>query len=952
VIFLHNIKFKFDIISLTETWLNDNINSDSLSIDGYGLFRTDRKDSYGGIACYVKDSFNCKKLNICNNFNSETMWLSIGNLVIRDVFCVAYRPPSFNLQNFTQDLEYQIDQINQTFTNCNLWISGDFNVNLFLGDNGEKVDGDFVNMMLSYGLQPLINKSVTRYNDLTGNDTLIDNIYSSKLPVEGHSGTINAVIADHLPIFSMIINKVDKVTGMSPDTTERKTINYEAIKTSLSSIDWDILRFNDVNGQYGYFFEKLKELIEVHTTTNTNKRRHRLPLSPWITYDIINLIKERDIFYKKTRKNRTNTDYQAHLKSLTNVIKKKCKKAKIDYVRNKFKLVGGNAKKTWNLINEIVNDLRPTSRIPNLPSTIIHNNESITNKNDMVETFNDYFVNITKSLNINNLGGNPPNDLISVSSICYKPFPDLEVTIYEIENIIFELPNKKSVGYDNIDTALIKKISSQIAVPLMIIANKMLKDGVFPDQLKIAKVIVLFKKGNSNACENYRPISLLSIFDKIFEKIIYKRLLIYIQSNNILMPNQYGFRPNSNTDMAALEAVEFIRRSVEDSKVVCGVFLDVAKAFDSIDYSMLIDKLRKIGLKDNILGLFKSYITNRKQFVSSDGFNSNLLNTISGVPQGSLLGPILFNIFINDIGTLRLKSRLTYFADDGLMLSADTSVSNLFDSVNLDLAVVSQWYKDNKLVLNSNKCNFIIFCPRQKKRFIDLIIANFGYGLTLDAQKLNRIYSTTYLGIIISYDLSWQLHVNNICKKTSIHLGILGKLRHYLPRNILIQYYYANVQSYLIYGVIIWGPTYPDTVNTLEVIINKSIRLICFRDYRDNVDDLRKSLCISTFRNLWLRMTGVHMYKIINNIVHNSNSFNISYRNMDTNVRLRSENDDNTCLVRLCNISYKTNYMRYSFINTGTSLWNYVINRFDVGHMSTQHMKCLMKANDFSDFSL
>ena len=249
------------------------------------------------------------------------------------------------------------------------------------------------------------------------------------------------------------------------------------------------------------------------------------------------------------------------------------------------------------------------------------------------------------------------------------------------------------------------------------------------------------------------------------------------------------------------------------------------------------------------------------------------------------------------------------------------------------------------MIINPDKYNYIIFCPQQKNRFIDNIILNSNLHLSLNNQQINWISSTKYLGIQLSYNLSWQPHVTNITKITSVHLGILGKLRHYLPRSILLQYYYANIQSYLIYGIVTWGSTYPSIVNNLEVVINKATRIMCFKDYNENVDNLKCTLGISTFRNLWLRMTSICIYKVVNNLAHNSSSFEISYRVIDSNVGLRS-GLANEGLIKLCEPNCRTNFMFYLFNNVNAKLWNHIIGCEDISKLSLHQFKIFLKKSN------
>ena len=327
--------------------------------------------------------------------------------------------------------------------------------------------------------------------------------------------------------------------------------------------------------------------------------------------------------------------------------------------------------------------------------------------------------------------------------------------------------------------------------------NISLQTGKFFTPLKTAKVIPIFKhKGSAHDVTNYRPISLLSNIDKIFEKLVKSRLVNFLDDNNIIFKSQFGFRSKYSTAHALINLTEMIRSNIDKGLYSCGVFIDLQKAFDTVDHEILLSKLNHYGVRGLSNQWFRSYLTNRQQYVSISGVDSMKRPVNHGVPQGSVLGPILFLIYINDLHYALHNSQTNLFADDTCLLSSDSDLQSLETKVNSDLARLSSWLRANKISLNVMKTEVLLFRSRQKP-------VSYSIKLKLDNFQLKFSTCVKNLGLFLDEYTSWNSHFDQLAKKLGRANGVLSKLRYFVPVCILKTLYYALFHSYLSYANIV-----------------------------------------------------------------------------------------------------------------------------------------------------
>ena len=460
---------------------------------------------------------------------------------------------------------------------------------------------------------------------------------------------------------------------------------------------------------------------------------------------------------------------------------------------------------------------------------------------DKAEYFNKYFINLPANISreIPHVQTSFENYLLyqdNPSSLFFRP-----TSVHEIVNIVSALKPSKSSGSDDISPRIIKDCIHVIADPLCDIFNKSLFQGVVPNKLKIAKVVPVYKKNDRKCIENYRPIALLPIFSKILEKIVYKRLNDFLHSNNILIPQQFGFRRNCSTSMGVLNLVNTIVTAIDDGKYCLGIFLDLSKAFDTIDHSILLKKLVHYGVRGIALNWFTSYLENRSQFVAFNGVKSQSRNVKYGVPQGSVLGPLLFLIYINDIVNSSQLFTYSLFADDTCLLYSHKNIHTLMQTVNTEIRKIFAWFCSNKLLLNTGKTQYVLFRTRGR------VIPDGVNHLVVGNQQINCSQHVQFLGITVDEYVSWKYHLDNVCTKVSRSVGIISKLRYFLPQQTLVTLYNAIVMPHLMYCNIAWGHTFRTHIHKLQVLQKKVVRYITYSDYRSPSTPLFLQLQILPF---------------------------------------------------------------------------------------------------------
>jgi tetrahydromethanopterin S-methyltransferase subunit G len=647
-------------------------------------------------------------------------------------------------------------------------------------------------------------------------------------------------------------------------------------------------------------FQGIYMFVRIKQVSHSKTMIHRLDYRIW--YILLTF----DNLYKRLRlTNPESQMYQtlsANLKQYQSILQRNINTAKKIHYEETFKRHISNIKQTWRTINEILNKCNNKK---DFPSYFIIDSKKITDKKEIANFFNIFFRNVgpTYSANIPlHQDKNIESYLKERITFSFKFHTVDEETIIKI---IEKLKPKHTQDYDKISTILLKRISHIIATPLTLIINQSLATGIFPDKLKISKIIPLFKKDDPHKLDNYRPISLLSAFSKVIEKAVFIQLYKYFTDNNLFYQSQYGFRTQHSTELASLEITDIILKDIDNGKLPIGIFLDLSKAFDTLDHNIMLRKLNYYGIKGTELAWFKSYLSNRHQFVHFDGCDSPMLSISTGVPQGSILGPLLFIIYMNDIHNASNKFHAILFADDSNFTSTLCSFDEnddvkqnrdlICNKINSELKCIQTWLEVNKLSLNIKKTKFMIF--HNKRRNIEHMIPK----LVVNGQNIDRVKEFDFLGLTIDENLNWTCHVQKIGNKISRSLGIINKLKRFLPMHVLKILYNSLILPHLQYCLLAWGFK-SDRLHKLQ---KRALRIITCSKYNAHTEPLFKNLNLLTIKDMMKTKALKFFYHYTKNELplYFESLFPESNSSHDHNTRNKAKlkiTATKSCLGRLC----------------------------------------------------
>ena len=821
---LSRIRSKIHIICLTESWLGSLDNIDDFKLDGYHtpLYQNRLDNIHGGgvVTYFHKDipKFKyAKHLSFVDEYNNcLAAEITVKNKTT--TFLNIYRSPNSLNNKFLDKFENIIEKVKSK--QC--YVLGDMNYNLINLDRHNDTS-QYYNDLIAASFKPLILKP-TRITE--SNSTLIDHIWTNDLNHKTcmKSHIIVTDITDHLPCITVVTNPELNLSGYKTISSRNfNDSNRLAFNKRIEQAK-NVLAFY-VNNKYESNIDKKFDDYFDHITRIYNdcfpiitKKIHMKSFSkPWITPDVKKLIDKKNKRFSIKKQN-TTEDNKAKYKAAKQVMEQAIDKEKSNYYSKLMENASNNNKKKWTAIRQIINRRKTDVNTCNIPN----------------KTLGKYYESVASSL-AKKLPTMTRDDIPSTSEMVdksetkKKPKSSFEfkfTTEREIYETLLKLDISKGPGVDNLDTKSIKSIAHTISPHLTDFFNQCIDVGIYPQCLKIAKCIPVYKGSplDPSLAVNYRPISILTTVNKTFERILHNQLSKYLEDNNLLPKFQYGYRKQHNTSQAILDFTNYINKYTSNQHVTIAIFMDLSKAFDTVDKTILQQKLTELGLNVYSTALIDSYMSDRQFCMNND---NTLYNLTYGVPQGSILGPLLFIMYTYDLVNITQENKVIVYADDTTVLVSGRNLLEAKQHCNDILNRFYLYFTMNKLSINASKTKYMIYKPplkgkRSRKKLYDTTNTN----IEMNSKILEQVKSIRFLGVIINDQLSWSDHKQYIYKKVCKSIGLIYKCKNVLNEKECINMYKTFIEPYLLYAIEVWGHTVQSSTDILSHVQSKILRIL------------------------------------------------------------------------------------------------------------------------------
>ena len=900
---IYCIEKKCTIICLSETWLNPSIPDTNIELPGYDLYRRDRNDGYGGVAIYVSKTLSSSELTNMRSSVVENIWLCTNVNNMKMLVAVFYRPPnadSTHAQRFIEDFQNQL-QLAYSICPKGVFISGDFNDRRY-DWSSDHANSDLKNMFFDLLKVNNLHQVIQSPTHFSGRSraTVLD-LFITDMPnlITGISVDSPIGLCHHCPLYITLNIKHDHKKSYSRKIWLFDKANFDHLNDYILDLPWyDILDENDdVNVNVENFY---KIFIDVCSYFIPNKTVQIRPHDkPWMTGHIRRLLRKRNRYHKQYRRTQS-VRYLELWRNSRKVVKSEIKKQKAQYFVNINEKLS-DSKTPNKLFWKLTKSLLGFSKANEIPCLKDDAGNCFTTPLEKAEHLAHYFASQNR-ISPNSIPILPPLYFVTEARLSR-----IEIKPEVVYKILASLDGNKACGPDGIGNKFLKVCALSLAQPLSAIFQKSLDDGVFPTVWKDANLSALFKAKEKYIRSNYRPISLLSCMSKCLERCVFVELYKYCMLNNLLTWKNSGFKLLDSTVLQLISLVHKMYENLDKGRNISIIFLDVSKAFDRVWHHGLIFKLKAFGIWGPLLQWFESYLSNRRQRVIIDGQCSTWYNTFAGVPQGSILGPLLFLIYMNDIVNY-VTCDIRLFADDTCIFDINDNADVSFSKLNSDLVSLQGWAKQWCISFNPSKTVYM----HMNRKTNMLPHAPLYFNGTV----LTYVDSHKHLGVFLDDKLNWERHITYIIDKVSNRLNAMRRVQFVLPRTCLETIYKCMVLPVVDYADVLY-PVLSKSQNSRLESVQRQAALICTKAYQRTPNILL--LNELGWENLCVRRRYhalIIMYKIQNGITPEYLSSICPPRR--SNVVPYALRNDSNLLTFFC--KYVT--YRRSFFPVAVTLWN------------------------------
>ena len=904
----------FDIVAVSETHCDSTIPDTDVCIDNFTVIRKDRSRHGGGVALYIRNSLSFSQINY--NLNEvEGLWIKIKQKREDPLLLgVIYRPPN-SPNDFFETLTEMLHCISEN--EGEIILVGDFNCDL-LPKNLNPESRNLLSVMDTNLLHQLIDVP-TRVTP--NSKSLIDHVYSSNPEEHQLTGVFETHISDHYMTFTVYGNtKVETkhLENVIEYRCYRKFSEGNFINMLKNLPFLDVMEDTNPNNALKTWYDLYMTAVNEHAPLK--RKRLRSKLCPWVTGDLIDTMNKRDWYFKMSKKasNPQNSHFWLMYKSLRNEISTKIKEAKNYYINALLHENGGTPNAMWKTL-KLISSSKKDSQIK-----LELNGEEVCDAEEIAHQFNDYFVNSVDSLfnpiNFDFCESSGDIDQSENREAVGNVPPDISFDLPVVSdefviNEIHRMPVKKATGPDDVSIKLLKHACNapNVIQSLTHILNLSLDQGEFLDNWKIARVQPIYKAGNKLSVENYRPVSLLSIPSKLLEKAVNISFQEYLIENKILSDRQFGFRANHSCETASLCMVDQWSQNVDHGYVNGVAFIDMRKAFDAVNHTILLLKLKIVGCTDRSLRWFTSYLKGRSQFVSIKGKRSSTRAIHYGVPQGSVLAPLLFSLFINDLPRSIQNGEMFLFADDATLSVRGRSMNEIQTKLNQALDEVYTWTQKNKLLLNTNKTKVMVVGSRQKLQTLN----STRLQIQIKSTPIERVSRYKCLGIVIDDNLQFTKHVDKVALQMKQKLGILRRLKGTFNTHYLSLLYWGYILPHALYCCNVWANRSQQNYDVINKLHKRAAYIIAGCSWETPSEQVLTQLNWPTLQKLYSKAMACMTFKCVHHLAPSLLSVKFVLHD-DVAQRITRNSHQLKLEPPRCN----TEFYRRSFVCSAVSYWN------------------------------